>query len=87
MENYKNTGVNSRIENFGKVVIANKMLSYIHARVWEDEDLLGGFTSEEITKIIEQTIERYGDEINHFVAVALEKVAEDYMKENYVNNN
>ena len=80
MSNYKEVAVNSKMDEFAKVVISERMYGYIHSRVWEDDMLLGGFCGDEIKKIIEQTIEKYGDDINQFVAVALEKVADEYLK-------
>lgn len=75
MENYKNTKVNSNIDD--KERVDRGLYNYLRDRVWGDEYLLGGFSETEISGIIEQTIEKYGDEINHFVAVALEKVADE----------
>ena len=75
MENYKNTKVNSNIDD--KERVDRGLYNYLRDRVWGDEYLLGGFSEMEISGIIEQTIEKYGDEINHFVAVALEKVADE----------
>lgn len=74
MENYKNISVNSNIDD--KERVDRGLYNYLRDRVWGDEYLLGGFSETEISGIIEQTIEKYGDEINHFVAVALEKVAD-----------
>lgn len=75
MENYKNTKVNSNIDD--KERVDRGLYNYLRDRVWGDEYLLGGFSEMEISGIIEQTIEKFGNEINHFVAVALEKVADE----------
>ena len=75
MENYKNTKVNSNIDD--KERVDRGLYNYLRDRVWGDEYLLGGFSEMEISGIIEQTIEKYGEEIHHFVAVALEKVADE----------
>lgn len=79
MENYKDISVNSSLSEDAKVVIANEMSAYIHSRVWEDDALLEGFRYVEIVDIIHETIEKYGDDINKFVAVALEKVAKEHL--------
>ena len=76
MENYKNTKVNSKIDD--KERVDRSLYDYLRHRVWGDEYLLGGFSEIGISSIIDETIEKYGDEINHFVAVALEKVADEY---------
>ena len=75
MENYKNISVNSKIDNPER--IDRGLYDYLRHRVWGDEFLLGGFSETEISSIIVETIDKYGDEINHFVAVALEKVANE----------
>ena len=80
MSNYKEVAVNSKMDKFAKIVINDSLYHYIHSRVWEDDMLLGGFCGDEIKNIIEQTIEKYGDDINQFVAVALEKVADEFLK-------
>ena len=48
----------------------------------EDAELLDGFHEHEIKDIIAKTKDKFGAEINHFVAVALEKVANEKLKEN-----
>jgi hypothetical protein len=73
MENYKNISVNSNIDD--KERVDRGLYNYLRDRVWGDEYLLGGFNENQISDIIVETIDKFGDEINHFVAVAIEKVA------------
>ena len=75
MENYKNTLVNSKIDDVERV--DRGLYNYLRDRIWGDEYLLGGFSEVEISGIIVDTMDKFGDEINHFVAVALEKVANE----------
>jgi hypothetical protein len=75
MENYKNISVNSKIDD--KERVDRGLYHYLRHRVWGDEYLLGGFSETEISNIIVETMDKFGDEINHFVAVALEKVASE----------
>lgn len=73
MENYKNISVNSEIDDVERV--ERGLYGYLRDRVWGDSQLLGGFSEVEISDIIVETMDKFGDEINHFVAVALENVA------------
>lgn len=73
MENYKNISVNSEIDDAERV--ESGLYNYLRDRVWGDYELLGGFSEVEISDIIVETMDKFGEEINHFVAVALEKVA------------
>ena len=75
MENYKNTLVNSKIDDVER--IDRGLYNYLRDRIWGDEYLLGGFSEVEISSIIADTMDKFGDEINHFVAVVLEKVANE----------
>ena len=80
MENYKNISVNSEIDNVERV--ERGLYSYLRDRVWGDSQLLGGFSESEISEIIVETIDKFGEEINRFVAVAIEKVADEKLNEN-----
>ena len=55
---------------------------YLYDRIWSDAELLDGFHEHEIKDIIAKTKDKFGAEINHFVAVALEKVANEKLNEN-----
>ena len=79
MENYKNISVNSNIEDVER--LDGALYKYLYDRIWSDAELLGGF-DDEIKDIIVKTIDKFGAEINHFVAVALEKVANEKLNEN-----
>ena len=80
MENYKNISVNSEIGNVERV--ERGLYSYLRDRVWGDSQLLGGFSEVEISDIIVETMDKFGDDINHFVAVAIEKVADKRINKN-----
>ena len=80
MENYKNISVNSEIDDVERV--ERGLYGYLRDRVWGDAHLLGGFSESEISDIIVETMDKFGDEINHFVAVAIEKVADEKLNEN-----
>lgn len=80
MENYKNISVNSEIDDVERV--ERGLYGYLRDRVWGDADLLGGFSETEISGIILETIDKFGEDINHFVAVALEKVADEKITTN-----
>lgn len=73
MENYKSVRVNSKITNNERLEKA--LRTYLNDRIWSDDELLEGFDVEEINTIVTNTLKEYGDEINHFAAVALEAVA------------
>ena len=75
MENYKKISVNSEIDDAERV--ERGLYGYLRDRVWGDAHLLGGFSECEISDIIAETIDKFGEDINHFVAVALEKVANE----------
>ena len=78
MENYNNVRINSDIREVERV---NRSLqSYLHDRIYGDDQLLDGFPEDVIDDIIVETIEKYGDEINKFVGVALEKIANEKLK-------
>lgn len=79
MDNYKNISVNSEIDDVDRV--KSGLYNYLRDRVWGDFELLGGFSEVEISDIIGDTVDKFGDEINHFVAVALEKVANEKLNE------
>ena len=79
MENYKNISVNSEIDDAERV--ERGLYGYLRDRVWGDAHLLGGFSENEISGIIVETIDKFGEDINHFVAVALEKVANEKLAE------
>ena len=70
MENYKNISVNSEIDDAERV--ERGLYNYLRDRVWGD-----AFSEIEISGIIDETIDKFGEDINHFVAVALEKVANE----------
>lgn len=80
MENYKNISVNSEIDDVERV--ERGLYGYLRDRVWGDAHLLGGFSETEISGIIVETIDKFGEDINHFVAVALEKVANEKITTN-----
>ena len=80
MENYKNISVNSEIDDVERV--ERGLYGYLRDRVWGDAHLLGGFTESEISDIIVETMDKFGEDINHFVAVALEKVANEKITAN-----
>lgn len=80
MENYKNISVNSNIEDVER--LDGALYKYLYDRIWSDAELLDGFHEHEIKDIIAKTKDKFGAEINHFVAVALEKVANEKLKEN-----
>ena len=80
MENYKNTSVNSNIEDVER--LDGALYKYLYDRIWSDAELLDGFHEHEIKDIIVKTKDKFGAEINHFVAVALEKVANEKLNEN-----
>jgi hypothetical protein len=80
MEDYKNISVNSEIDDAERV--KRGLYNYLHDRVWGDAHLLGGFSEIEISGIIDDTIDKFGEDINHFVAVALEKVANEELNKN-----
>jgi hypothetical protein len=65
--------VNSEIDDAER--IERSLYKYLRDRVWGDAHLLGSFSEIEISGIIDETIDKFGEDINHFVAVALEKVA------------
>ena len=80
MENYKNISINSSIVD----VKRNKksLYAYLYDRIWADYELLNGFNDVEIKDIIVKTMDKFGDEINKFVGVALEKIANEKLNEN-----
>lgn len=80
MENYKNISVNSEIDDIERV--ERGLYYYLRDRVWGDAHLLGDFSEAELSDIIVKTMDKFGDDINHFVAVALEKVANEKLNEN-----
>ena len=83
MENYKNISVNSEIDD--KERVDRGLYNYLRDRVWGDAQLLNGFSETEISGIIVETIDKFGEDINHFVAVALEKVANEKLTEKKEN--
>jgi len=83
MENYKNISVNSNIEDVER--LDGALYKYLYDRIWSDAELLDGFHEDEINDIIVKTMDKFGAEINHFVAVALEKVANEKLNENEQN--
>jgi len=80
LENYKDTKVNSYIYDDEKSHIMFFLKNYLYHRIWDDEKLLNGFNGNEIDNIINATIEEYGDDINQFVAVMIEKCVENKFK-------
>ena len=80
MENYKNISVNSEIDDIERV--ERGLYVYLHDRVWGDAHLLDGFSEIEVRDIIIDTMDKFGEDINHFVAVALEKVANEKITAN-----
>lgn len=80
MENYKNISINSNIVDVERV--KKSLYAYLHDRIWADYELLNGFNDVEIMDIIVKTIDKFGDEINKFVGVALEKIANEKLNEN-----
>ncbi len=80
MENYKDTKINSSIVDVERV--DKSLYAYLYDRIWADDELLDGFHEEEIKDIIVKTMDKFGDEINKFVGVALEKVADEKLNEN-----
>lgn len=79
MENYKSISVNSNIDDVERV--DRGLYNYLRDRVWGDEYLLGGFNEVEISDIIVETMDKFGEDINHFVAVAIEKVANERLEQ------
>ena len=80
MENFKNININSSIVDVERV--EKSLYSYLYDRIWADDELLDGFFEDEIKDIIVKTMDKFGDEINKFVGVALEKVANEKLNEN-----
>jgi hypothetical protein len=80
MENYKNISVNSEIEDVER--LDGALYKFLWDRVWSDSELLEGFNVDEIKDIIVKTKDKFGADINHFVAVALEKAVEEKLSEN-----
>jgi len=80
MENYKDTKINSSIVDVERV--DKSLYAYLYDRIWADDELLDGFHEEEIKDIIVRTMDKFGDEINKFVGVALEKVADEKLNKN-----
>lgn len=79
MENYKNISINSSIVDVERV--KKSLYDYLYDRIWADYELLNGFNDVEIKDIIVKTMDKFGDEINKFVGVALEKIANEKMKQ------
>ena len=79
MENYKNISINSSIADVERV--KKSLYAYLYDRIWADYELLNGFHEDEIKDIIVKTMDKFGDEINKFVGVALEKIANEKMKQ------
>lgn len=79
MENYKNISINSSIVDVERV--KKSLYAYLYDRIWADYELLNGFNDVEIKDIIVKTMDKFGDEINKFVGVALEKIANEKMKQ------
>ena len=79
LSNFANIGVNSTITD--KKRLTEGMRKFLYDRVWSDDNLLGGFTYEEIDEIISRTLDRDFSTINQFLAVLLEDEANEYMKE------
>ena len=82
MENYKNISINSSISIVDVERIKKSLYAYLYDRIWADYELLNGFHEDEIKDIIVKTIDKFGDEINKFVGVALEKIANEKLNEN-----
>jgi hypothetical protein len=80
MENYRNISINSNIVDVERV--EKSLYAYLYDRIWADDELLDGFHEDEIKDIIVKTMDKFGDEINKFVGVALEKVANEKLREN-----
>lgn len=80
MENYKNISINSSIVDVERV--KKSLYAYLYDRIWADYELLNGFNVVEIEDIIVKTTDKFGDEINKFVGVALEKIANEKLNEN-----
>lgn len=78
MENYKNIRINSEIDDVERV--ERGLYGYLRDRVWGDAHLLDGFSETEISDIIVKTMDKFGDEINKFVGVALEKIANEKLE-------
>ena len=64
MGNYKNISVNSEIDD--KERVDRGLYNYLRDRVWGDAQLLNGFSETEISGIIVETIDKFGEDINHF---------------------
>lgn len=79
LSNFANIGVNSIITD--KERLTESMRKFLYDRVWSDDDLLEGFTYEEIDEIISRTLDRDFSTISQFLAVLLEDEANEYMKE------
>ena len=80
MENYKNISINSSSVDVERVKKA--LYAYLYDRIWADYELLNGFHEDEIKDIIVKTMDKFGDEINKFVGVALEKIANEKLNQN-----
>ena len=79
LSNFANIGVSSTITD--KKRLTEGMRKFLYDRVWSDDDLLEGFTYEEIDEIISRTLDRDFSTISQFLAVLLEDEANEYMKE------
>ena len=79
MENYKSISVNSNIDDVERV--DRGLYNYLRDRIWGDSQLLDGFSEVEIGGIIVETMLKFGEDINHFVAVAIEKVANERLEQ------
>ena len=80
MENYKNISINSSIVDVERV--KKSLYAYPYDRIWADYEWRNGFHEDEIKDIIVKTMDKFGDEINKFVGVALEKIANEKLNEN-----
>ena len=79
LSNFANIGVDIIITD--KERFAESMRKILYDRVWCDDQLLGGFTYEEIDESTSRTLDRDFSTISQFLEVLLEDEANEYMKE------